>query len=418
MKVWILQTGEPLHIDKDDFRPMRAINLSNKLVDCGHQVTLWSSDFDHQKKVHRSNTYKKIIVNNNLKIILIPSTGYKKNIGLSRLIDHFFLAFNLHKKLNLMTDLPDVAFVGYPPIESAFIMTRWLKKKGIPTMLDVKDQWPLVLVKTFPKFLRLFARILCSPYYILAKKSMRNASCISSMSYDFLVWARNFSNSRISEFDKVVNFTWPVKLLTDSELSSARLWWSQNGILENDKFRIIFVGSFSRAFDFNVIFEAAKELSNQNVNCEFVLCGNGEFYKDLDERAQNSSNVKIIGWIDQSKIIALGEMSSVYIAPYKNRSDFIMSIPNKIVDSLRLALPLICPLKGEVNALININNIGFYYNDASSLSNSIMTLVNDSNLQKKMSNNAKNLHNNKFEFHNVYGGLVNHLENMLNSDLS
>ena len=32
MKVWILQTGEPLQIDKGDFRPMRAINLSNKLV--------------------------------------------------------------------------------------------------------------------------------------------------------------------------------------------------------------------------------------------------------------------------------------------------------------------------------------------------------------------------------------------------
>ena len=31
--VWILQTGEPLHIDKNFLRPMRAINLTNKLIE-------------------------------------------------------------------------------------------------------------------------------------------------------------------------------------------------------------------------------------------------------------------------------------------------------------------------------------------------------------------------------------------------
>ena len=50
MLVWILQTGEPLHIDGGAPRPMRAMNLSNKLVKAGHTVVLWSSAFDHQKK--------------------------------------------------------------------------------------------------------------------------------------------------------------------------------------------------------------------------------------------------------------------------------------------------------------------------------------------------------------------------------
>ena len=50
MKVWILQTGEPLHCDEGSPRPMRAINLSNKLVEAGHDVVLWSSAFSHQEK--------------------------------------------------------------------------------------------------------------------------------------------------------------------------------------------------------------------------------------------------------------------------------------------------------------------------------------------------------------------------------
>ena len=68
MLVWILQTGEPLHIDNDNFRPMRAMNLSNKLVDSGHKVILWSSAFVHQTKKHRSKKYKTHKVNDNLEI--------------------------------------------------------------------------------------------------------------------------------------------------------------------------------------------------------------------------------------------------------------------------------------------------------------------------------------------------------------
>ena len=60
MKIWILQTGEPLHIDKSGLRPMRAMNLSNALIEKGHDVVLWSSDFDHFSKKHRFGVAKEI----------------------------------------------------------------------------------------------------------------------------------------------------------------------------------------------------------------------------------------------------------------------------------------------------------------------------------------------------------------------
>jgi len=40
MNVWILQTGEPLHIDAGHPRPMRAMNLANALVKAGHIVLM------------------------------------------------------------------------------------------------------------------------------------------------------------------------------------------------------------------------------------------------------------------------------------------------------------------------------------------------------------------------------------------
>ena len=91
MKIWILQTGEFLQIDKDKGRPMRAINLSEYFLKKGHSVNLLSSDFSHQLKIHRN---KKLTIKNleaNFQITLIPSPGYSTNISLKRLLYHFIL---------------------------------------------------------------------------------------------------------------------------------------------------------------------------------------------------------------------------------------------------------------------------------------------------------------------------------------
>ena len=94
MKVWILQTGEPLQIDSNNYRPMRVINLSNTLIDHGHNVTIWSSNFDHFTKKHRFNVSKTINYSDQLQIRLIDSLGYDSHFGIRRIIDHIQLAIN------------------------------------------------------------------------------------------------------------------------------------------------------------------------------------------------------------------------------------------------------------------------------------------------------------------------------------
>ena len=96
MKVWILQTGEPTHLDDHELRPMRAMNLSDSLIKKGHDVTLWTSAFYHTTKEHRSEEFKKIKINEKLKIRLIHSMGYQENISFRRILDHFQLA--LHRQ--------------------------------------------------------------------------------------------------------------------------------------------------------------------------------------------------------------------------------------------------------------------------------------------------------------------------------
>jgi glycosyltransferase involved in cell wall biosynthesis len=416
MKVWIFQSGEPLHSDGVLVRPMRAMNLANALVDRGHRVILWSSAFYHQEKKYRALTFESIKINDNLEIRLIPSPGYNRNIGPARLFDHFILSLNLKKELSSQLSMPDMAFVGYPPIESAYVMIRWLSAKGIPTLLDVKDQWPSLLVSSVPQILRPLTRFLLSPYYYIARRAMLQATGVCAMSQSFLNWALMFSGREQNSFDRVVPLTSPESALETDVIVQARKWWvDQNIMAGGATFRLMFVGSFSRAFDFDALFVAAHELIERKVNCEFILCGDGELAPSLREKAKACPNIKIIEWIDRPKIVALSECSSVVLAPYKNSSDFIASIPNKVIDALMLGLPLLSPLQGEVFNLINSNNTGLSYGEISdkTLADCIIELINNPQMQKTLAKNARKLYDEKFSFDYVYGGLVDHLEGMV-----
>ena len=280
----------------------------------------------------------------------------------------------------------------------------------MPTIIEIKDQWPVILVRSFPKLIKPLALIALSPYYYFAKRAIRKSDGISSMSNAFINWSLDFSGKSESDMDINVPLTSPSESLSQEEKDLAIAWWAQKGIKKDNTFRIMFVGSFSRAFDFDLIFQAANMLSKKEINCEFVLCGDGELASNLKVKAKKYPTVKIIEWIDRPKIIALSQMSSAYIAPYKNSSDFIMSVPNKIIDAFSMSCPLLSPLNGEVNSLIKRYKVGLSYKDYESLSLNIETLVRNKDLLDKLSFNSKKLYEKRFESNTVYNQLVKHLE--------
>ena len=407
MVIWILQTGEPLHIDAGNPRPMRAMNLSDKLVEAGHSVVLWSSAFSHQGKKHRTKKYTIHKVNNNLEIRLIPSSGYKKHLGLMRLIDHFQLAWNLKQLLKREKNIPDCAFIGYPPIETAAVMSRWLKKRDVQMMLDVKDLWPSMFVDAFPIIMQPFARFFFYPYFYLAKRTIIDVNGVSAMAPEFLEWVLKFANKAPSKNNKVFPLTSPSDGISKQKLLLAREWWKNQGI-DNKKPIVFFVGSFMSVFDFNPVIGAAKEIKN----CQFVLCGDGDYLSNLKVRTQGLNNVFFPGWIDRPKIEALAEISIASLAPYKNIVNYKVNTPNKIVDALSLGMPILSPLQGEVQRMIDKFEVGLTYNN--DLESCIRKLIRDVKLQKKISNNAKNLYHNDFEFDNIYDSFVKHLEGLAN----
>ena len=412
MKVWILQTGEPLQIDTNGLRPMRAINLSNLLIEKGHEVVIWSSDFDHFSKIHRYGYYKQINYSQKLQINLIPSRGYKSHIGLSRLIDHAQLGINLWKLLRTEVP-PDVAFIGYPPIETAWVMSAWLRRRKVPSMLDVKDAWPEVLLRAFPLRARFIGRFILLPYFILARNTFKNVRSISAPTQNFLDWCLKKSLRKANNYDIIAPLTSPDQKFSDSEIIKAERWLDDQGIYNDKTLRISFIGTMNSAFDFDPIIDAAKR-----TNAQFIIAGDGPQSEKVREKTSEIKNVIMPGWITSVQAQVLSKRSSMLIAPFNNFSDFNMSLTNKFYDAMANSRGMLTSISGSAGEFIVENNIGLKYSnsDTNSLVDIISNLTSNDDVIKIMSANARKLYEDKFLYIKVYSSLVISLEVLANNE--
>lgn len=413
--VWVFQTGEPIHTDPGTARPMRAMNLTDALIARGHRVVLWTSAFYHQQRIHRTRESSRVVVSPQLSVEFVPSPGYSRNVGPGRLWDHWRMARTLKARLRLETVPPDVAFVGYPPVETADVMVAWLNQARVPTLLDVKDQWPTLFLDPFPNPLRPFVRVLLTPYFRMARRAIAGATGVTSMTRSFLNWSLALGEKSPSPADRVVPLVPPHTGESDEALQAARASWDRQGCRSDDgRFRVMFVGTHSTGFDFQPIREAAAQFQAEGAPVEFVLCGDGPEHANVRAMMNGLSNVVFPGWIDAAQIRVLAERSKAALAPYRNISNFTQNIPNKVVDSLSLGLPILTSLEGEVDALITPANAGMRYGSPGGLSlhDCIIKLQKDNELRLEMSKNARAIYDENFTFEQVYGGLAKHLEQL------
>ena len=84
----------------ENFLEARHIRLGKMLANNGYRVVFWTSNFSHGLKKFRSEGWKTVNVCKNFDIELVPSSSYKNNISIGRVLFEMNYSRNLAKKFS------------------------------------------------------------------------------------------------------------------------------------------------------------------------------------------------------------------------------------------------------------------------------------------------------------------------------
>jgi len=76
MRVWLITIGEPLPLGGRD-RVLRTGFFARLLAERGHEVTWWTSAFDHFKKVHLATSDTTVDAGEGVSIRMLYGRGYQ-----------------------------------------------------------------------------------------------------------------------------------------------------------------------------------------------------------------------------------------------------------------------------------------------------------------------------------------------------
>src|SRR4051794_15283852 len=111
--------AEPLTLDGS--RPYRAGMLADALADAGHDVTWWTSTFDHSRKTHRYSTHQTLQLRPGVELRMLYGPAYRKNVSLARIRHNRSVARTLEGEWRVDNPDLDLLFVCIPLHELAAV---------------------------------------------------------------------------------------------------------------------------------------------------------------------------------------------------------------------------------------------------------------------------------------------------------
>ncbi len=413
MRVWLVTVGEPLPVDGSDKRLLRAGILAELLASQNHDVVWWSSAFNHVAKTHRFPENTVIDRSERYRLILLHSVGYRRNVSIRRVIDHWCIAREF-SQLAGSQQRPDIILCSFPTIELSAAATRYGRKEGVPVVLDIRDLWPDVFSDLAPPWMRPLMRLLLAPLLSMTRRACKEATAIIGTTPSFVAWAVDRAGRRTTLWDRPFPMGYRSAEPAEGDRDAALRRWAARSI-RADEFNICFFGTLGRQFELEPVIAAARLLERQHRPFRFILCGGGDRSDHYRGLAEGCGSVVFPGWVDSSDIWTLMRMSRVGLAPYPSRPNFSLNMPNKPIEYLSAGLPIVSSLRGDLEALLAAADCGVTYpnGDAAALADALIQLYDNPDRLAAMSRNALELYRHQFTSDRVYGDLISYLGDLV-----
>ena len=160
--------------------------------------------------------------------------------------------------------------------------------------------------------------------------------------------------------------------------------------------KILFVGWLEKEKGTNEILNALINLHKKNQDFKMTFIGDGSIRNQVNNFIKNNNledKILMLGWMGHDKLKNYLKSSDIFILP-----SWKEGMPNALIEALACGLPSIVSPVGVIpDYLTNLENCIFVSpRDSDSLEKSILLLINDFELRKKISKNGNLLAKNVF----------------------
>jgi glycosyltransferase involved in cell wall biosynthesis len=348
----------------------RAYNVAKGLSSDGCEVTIITA-FPHYPtgNIPQKYKWKPFVIEDTkefriFRTIVPPfsSQGIIKRILLffSFVISSLFPIFLLGKI--------DIIWAANPNVISMFPSYIYKKLKRSPLIQNVDDLWPEVLYDLGVKKASMLARF----GVVIANITYNMASAITPISSSYsLILKRKYhvESNRINVLQAGVDLTRFADINSESESSS-------------DNFIVLYIGSFSPAYNFYQVFKAA-ELLTHKPEIEFIIQGGGELAKELEFMATKSSaNIKVVSKIvNRDEVARILGGADILLLPLCGFGAIELGISSKIYEYQAARKPIICCSQGAPGNYVKETKSGIVVEpgDYEALAEAIMYLKENQN---------------------------------------
>jgi len=410
MNIWLVTIGEPLPLNAD-VRKLRTGMLADRLAENGHVVRWWVSAFEHQRKVMLFDKDEEVPLSDNLTLQVMRGSGYRKNISLSRYLDHRIIAkkFRIQSRKKLR---PDIIVASVPCHHLAYETVQYARSMNVPVFADVRDLWPdIFLDNIYSRFLKKIGRIFLRNDFARLRFLLRNANALLAISNGCLQWGLQNAGRPPNEWDRVFFLGYKASRMSPAHGNGTVLPDWLRG--KDDKKILVFIGTFGFSYELLLILQAARriEAAGKNNIC-FVIAGTGEQAEAVQREARGLSNVILPGWIGSNEIRMLLSRGYAGLLSCRSIED---ALPNKTFEYLSAGLPVISSLEGEMADMIERFKLGINYRpgDLEGLCHAIDTLVGDTRLREEMSANALDFFRKHGDADTIYTEFAKHIEEFM-----
>lgn len=361
LKIWLLAEGEGQPLAGE--RLMRMGMLAKYLSEQGHDVVWWSSTFMHGEKRYFCNEHRECALNDHETVVLLHAKrAYKTNMSLDRVRYLGLLAKEFRRHCG-EKERPDIIFCAWPTMEFAREAVRYGREHHVPVIVDIRDLWPDIFTRAFPKAARWAAPLALLPMKLSAARTLKGATHISSMSQAGLEWGCRYAGREPGPLDRYIPIGNDPVRLTEQEMKESLGWWSGLGVTEQT-WNISFFGSLSlTTLDLDTVIRAVKKLSAKYPEIRLLIGGKGDAEERLRSVSDGSENVVFAGWLDQKQMNGAMVISKCGMYCMRNLDDFRDTFSNKAIQYLAAGLPVVTSLTGFANTYLRQEQMGYTYEE-------------------------------------------------------